>query len=94
MKKIEILQTGVRPIIIFDDDQTPLIEYTKSVSSLLKNGNVSILETSSNNIILRPQHIYSIIIGESEIIKEKQINIEDNNIADVVQEYKEDIIIG
>ena len=74
MKKIEILQTGVRPIVMFDDDQTSLTEYSKSISGLLKNGNVSILETSTGNIVLRPQHVYSIIIEDGDkSIKAKTI---------------------
>ncbi len=94
MKKIEILQTGIRPIIIFDNDQTPLTEYSKNTSRLLRSGNISILETSTGNIILRPQNIYSIIIennidnkNQKEIVKELVDNIDETP-------HQEDIITG
>jgi len=92
MKRIEILQTGVQPIVLFDDDKTPLTEYSKNVSGLLRNSNVSILETSVGNVILRPQHIYSIIIKEdSKENIESTVTIE--NVPNQIEE-QEDVIIG
>jgi len=95
MKKIEILQTGIRPIIMFDDDQTPLTEYTKNISSLLRSANVSILETSTGNTILRPQHIYSVIIEDAE---NKNLENSVKESIDIIKtpkkEIQEDIITG
>jgi hypothetical protein len=66
MKEIKILQNGVDPIIIHDDDEMELGEYTKKISSLLEMANVAILETSSRNIIVRPHKLVSIEVSECE----------------------------
>ncbi len=64
MKEIRIMQSGIEPIVIFDDDKTKLSTYTKKISSLLEIGNVAILETSTGNIVVRPHQIVSILVNE------------------------------
>ena len=72
MKEIKILQNGVDPIVVQDDDDMELSEYTKKISSLLEMENVAILETSSRNIIVRPHRLVSIEVSE-QTKKEKEV---------------------
>lgn len=72
MKEIRILQNGVEPIVIYDDDNTKLSTYSKKISSLLEIGNVAILETSTENVILRPQQIVSIRVIDTNSIPKSE----------------------
>jgi len=81
MKKIiKILQSNVDPLLIEDENDEELNKYVLELSKLLSIGNVTILETSSSSIILRPHQISSIIVTEEgkrkrvykkRVIKEK-----------------------
>ena len=90
MKIIEIFQKGIQQITLYDNDESNIESYTKKISELFKSGNVSILETSSKNVVLRPQYIYTILVSDSDTKVEKVINTEQTNI----EEITEDIIIG
>jgi len=72
MKKIiKILQSNVEPLIIEDENDSELSEYSSDLSKLLSVGNVTILETSSSNVIIRPHQITSIVITEEGKRKRK-----------------------
>jgi hypothetical protein len=65
MKKIiKILQSNTEPLVIEDENEEDLNEYSAKVSKVLSVGNVVILETSSSNVILRPSKIDAIIVTE------------------------------
>jgi len=65
MKKIiKILQPNTEPLIIEDENDDNLNEYTQELSKLLSVGNVVILETSNSNVIIRPHQITSIVVNE------------------------------
>lgn len=70
-KKIRIFtESGL--IETIDSDESPLEEYSKNLSKLLESSNVSILETSSGSLILRPSKISGIYISEEKILKESK----------------------
>ena len=72
MKKIiKILQSNIEPLLIEDNNDDDLNEYVLNLSNLLSVGNVTILETSSSSVILRPHQITSIIVTEEGTRKRK-----------------------
>jgi len=72
MKKIiKILQMNAEPLIIEEQDDSELNEYTKKLSKILSVGHVAILETTESNHIVRPQKIVSISITEEGTRKRK-----------------------
>lgn len=72
MKKIiKILQSNIEPLIIEDENDSELNEYVSELSNLLLVGNVTILETSSSSVIIRPHQITSIIVTEEGKRKRK-----------------------
>lgn len=65
MKKIiKIIQENVEPVLIEDENDEDLNEYSLKLSNLLSVGNVVVIETTSGNSILRPNKIVSIVITE------------------------------
>jgi hypothetical protein len=64
MKQILIEKKNGPPIILTDDDDTKISEYTKKCSGILELSNVSIIETSSSSVIIRPKEVTSIVISE------------------------------
>jgi hypothetical protein len=64
MKQILIEKKNGPPIILTDDDDTEISDYTKKCSELLELSNVSIIETSSSSAIIRPKEVTSIVISE------------------------------
>jgi len=64
MKTITIHQEGTKLISINDDDEEELETYSKKLSSILENNNISILQTKFTSVITRPSKIISIVIKE------------------------------
>lgn len=96
MKIITIHQDGGKRVVIEDNDNSNLEDYSKNISSLLEFSNISILHTTESTIILRPSKILSIQINERENIQikdykedEYEESIEDKR----VEEEKEEIDI-
>ena len=88
MKTIKILQKNIGPIIILDDDTSDIKDYTKKLSNILEIGNVSILETSTSNVILRPQQIISILVSEANNNNIK-LNIGEIETIDTISDIEE-----
>ena len=90
MKKIiKLIQENVDPVTIEDENDEDLNEYSLKLSNLLSVGNVVVLETTTANVILRPNKITSIVVweeGKSKRIYKKK----DSVIKEVATE--EDII--
>ena len=63
MKKIEIHQENIDPIILYDKDYSDLSLYTSELSKILKSKEISILETTSGSVIIKPSKISSISIS-------------------------------
>ena len=75
MKEITIFQENIEPIILIDDDKSSIEEYSKELSKLLKFNNVSVLNTSSASILLKPKKIVSIEV--KEILSKLQESVDD-----------------
>ena len=69
LKKIKAF-TETGPIEVTDVDDTSLDEYSKKLAGLLQSSNVSILQTSSCYLIVRPSKISGILITEEKKTKE------------------------
>ena len=72
MKKLTIFQEYTAPLEIEDWDDSDIKEYTRQISSLLENNNVSILHASTCSVVLRPNKITSIVVTEVESPAQKQ----------------------
>ena len=68
MKKILIHSETGELINLNDDDESPLNEYTRNLSSSMKSKNIIILETTDKAVILRPHTINAIEVVEEESI--------------------------
>jgi len=75
MKKITIFQDHTTPLTIEDVDNTSIGEYSRKISNLLQNNNVSILFASSCSVVLRPNKISSIVVEEVELPTQQQKKI-------------------
>lgn len=84
MKNVTIYQEGAEPIFINDDDEEELVSYSKKISSILENNNISILQTKFTSVITRPSKIISIVV-EEKVGKQKPIKIK---AKDVIQSKK------
>jgi len=62
MKEITIYQANNPPIILTDNDESQISDFTQKISAILKAGNVTILEMESGNVIIRPHKIDSVHI--------------------------------
>lgn len=90
MKRITIFQENTIPIVIEDNDNSQIDEYTKELSSILENNNISLLHTSSESIIIRPNKISAIVISDNKEVIE---GVEQQKIESVEKvEEQEDII--
>ena len=76
MKLITIFQDRGQNIVLNDNDNSDLQEYSKNISSLLEFSNISILHTSDSSTILRPSKILSIHIDEIKNIKQEKFELE------------------
>ncbi len=90
MKEITIFQENIKPIKIIDEDDENNFDYIKKLSNILESNNITILETKTTSMILRPNKINSIIIKNksnnknNSTIKKNQIKKEDDTITDMV----------
>ena len=91
MKLITIFQDGGQNIIINDNDNSNLQEYSKNISSLLEFSNISILHTSNSSTILRPSKILSIHVDEIKDTKQEKYELEPGNVV-ANEEQQIDII--
>ena len=64
MKLIKIIHESADSIEIKDEDGQDLSSYVTNLSKLLEASNVSILETTSGSVIIRPSRICSIVVSE------------------------------
>ena len=76
MKNVTIYQEGAEPIFINDDDEEDLVSYSKKLSSILENNNISILQNKFTSVITRPSKIISIVVEEN-VGKQKPIKTKD-----------------
>jgi hypothetical protein len=90
MKKIEIIQRGTKiPVILIDEDETSLDEYTHKLSALLELSKVSILSVTSGNFIVRPHKIISILVSEGDTDEIRELNNTEYDAPEVKKEEEE-----
>ena len=63
-KQITILQENTSPLVLDDQDERPIKEYTDSLAKLLESNNVTLLHTTSCSVIIRPHKVTSIIVKD------------------------------
>ena len=85
VKRIKIF-TESGPMEILDLDNSSLEEYTKNLSSILESSKVSILETSTGNLVLRPSKITGLLVVEEKVSKEPKKSVK-------VDKVNEDILM-
>ena len=77
-KEIKILQVVIDPIILKDDDETPIEEYVKNLEKIFISANVTTIHTSSGSALVRPSKLVSILVTEvDEEPKKKKDKITD-----------------
>lgn len=96
MKKITITYESGNDKIIYDEDDTDILEYSKKISGLMSASNVSLLETSERVVVIRPHKIEAIDVIEVDSVEPNQeieASEEDEEIDSINQEAKEHIDI-
>lgn len=78
MKKIKIIFDS-RTETLLDEDDSNLEEYSKAISLLLISGNVTIIQTTNEHLLVRPSKILAIKVTEEDAKsrEEKTEKIED-----------------
>lgn len=76
MKHISIITKSNNEIVIKDNNTNKLSKYCKTLSEILSHGNVSILQTDNEAIIIKPSNIEYFKIVEV-------ITNEDDSITDI-----------
>jgi len=88
MKVIKIIHENADPIEVHDNDERDLVSYAENLSKLLEASNVTILETTSGSVIVRPSRVCSIVVSEvndeGELVKETVTETESIESEDVV----------
>ena len=69
MKEIVIYQEKMEPLIIEDEDEKELEEYTDNLTKLFDVNNVIVLKCTSGNYILRPHKIVSMKVLENKKVE-------------------------
>ncbi len=64
MKSIVIYQDGAEKIELFDEDDRDNEGFALELSNALKSSTVSIINTSSGSLIVRPSKINSILVQD------------------------------
>jgi hypothetical protein len=75
MKKIKIIFDGQTETLL-DEDEATLEEYSKAISSLFVSGNVNIIHTTNDSLLVRPSKIVAIKVTE-EVTKLEEKKIEE-----------------
>ena len=96
MKRITIYQEKSEPLTLVDHDDTDLTEYSKKLSSILDSPVVTILETTTQNVIIRPNKITSIEVVEDNIedLKKYEDVVEEDDTPDFDLEVEDFITDG
>ena len=77
-KEIKILHVDAEPIILNDDDETPVDEYINNLQHVFTASSISTIHTSSGSALVRPSKLISILVTEvDEKSKKKKDKITD-----------------
>jgi len=75
MKKIKIIFDD-QIETLFDEDDSNLEEYSKAISPLFASGNVNIIQTTNESLLVRPSKILAVKVTE-EVVKAEEKKIEE-----------------
>jgi hypothetical protein len=75
MKKIKIIFDGQTETLL-DEDESNLEEYSKVISSLFISGNVNIIQTTNESLLVRPSKILAVKVTD-EVIKSEEKKTEE-----------------
>jgi len=64
MKKIVINQKNSDSLILEDESTDDIKTYTQEISKIMEYSKICIIETTNNNVVVRPSEISSIIVTE------------------------------
>lgn len=64
MKKVIIYQENVEPIVLFDQDEASLEDYSERLSSVFQGVNISLLKVTSGTVVLRPHKLVCVLVSE------------------------------
>ena len=81
MKKITIFQKESPPIILIDDDDSEIQEYTQELSNIMKMSNIAYLQIKDECVIIKPSNIISIKV--SNYIEQNTNQIQEDCITDI-----------
>ena len=84
MKEITINQKNGSPVIVLDNDKSKLNSYTKKLSEIFQSSTVSIFETTTASVIIRPNQISSILVTEKESDEKSKDLIKKDDHIDIV----------
>jgi len=76
MKKVIIYHENVEPVVLFDQDDASLEDYSEKISSVFRGTNVSLLKVTSGVVVLRPHKLVCVLVSEEkEESKEEPLDI-------------------
>jgi predicted P-loop ATPase/GTPase len=81
MKKIKIIFND-QIETLFDEDESNLEEYSKAISSLFISGNVNIIQTTNEYLLVRPSKVLAIKVTEEAKHEEKKIEELEDTVTD------------
>jgi len=81
MKKIKIIFDN-QVEILFDEDESNLEEYSKTISSLFILGNVNIIQTTNEHLLVRPSKVLAVKVTEELKHEEKKIEELEDTVTD------------
>jgi hypothetical protein len=64
MKRIVIYQEGSDTVELFDDDGSEVPSYTERLSDLFQVGNISVVNTTSGSLAVRPSKITAVLVQD------------------------------
>jgi len=86
MKQVTIFQKNCSPVIVEDSDESSIEDYSKRISQLLENNNISILHTSTCSVIVRPDKISSIHVCDVCSKTNKDLDIHQKQLKESTEE--------
>jgi len=81
MKKIKIIFDNQVETLL-DEDESNLEEYSKAISSLFILGNVNIIQTTNEYLLVRPSKVLAVKVTEELKYEEKKIEEFEDTVTD------------
>ena len=78
MKNVEIILENKEILLLQDDDDTPIEEYSEKLSSLFQVSNITTLIIGDKSLLIRPSKIFAIKVNSTEIPIINNSNLDDD----------------